>query len=338
MAARAAGASARRVELVVVAGPAEGVQPFEAALREVLVAKRLGLASARKDTLTPEEVALATTASPEEAASIVARVFVDFTAAGHATLFLIDPRRGRIHVRRVTMAHGFDVVARESTLFVVEESIDAILEGREIGVSREEYQRGVVAPPSAPAAASPPSPPAQPAADETRLMLAAGYDAVALGSGAYQHAAKLVGAARLARVRISATARVAAPLSIAGEGVQAQLWAAGVSVSGAARIFVSGNLSVSVGLGGGVDLTRVAPTVTSPDVQAAAVFWAPSPLLRTFVEIEQLFGRVSVSIAVAGEAHLLAERYTVRTGDAGRDVFVPRRLRPEAAVLVGVVF
>jgi hypothetical protein len=112
MAARAAGASARRVELVVVAGPAEGVQPFEAALREVLVAKRLGLASARKDTLTPEEVALATTASPEEAASIVARVFVDFTAAGHATLFLIDPRRGRIHVRRVTMAHGFDVVER----------------------------------------------------------------------------------------------------------------------------------------------------------------------------------------------------------------------------------
>ena len=85
-------------------------------------------------------------------------------------------------------------------------------------------------------------------------------------------------------------------------------------------------------------MTRVAPTVTAPDLQAAAVFWAPSPLLRTFVEIERLFGKISVSVALGAEALLLAERYTVRTSDSARDVFVPRRLRPEATVLVGVVF
>ena len=101
----------RRVELVV-ARPPEEMRQFEAALRDVLVTKGLGLASARKDTITPEDVALATTASVDEAASIVARVFVDFTVSGHATLFLIDPRRGRIHVRRVTLDHGFDSVAR----------------------------------------------------------------------------------------------------------------------------------------------------------------------------------------------------------------------------------
>jgi hypothetical protein len=335
VAARAAGTARpanRRVELVVVR-PTQGMQPFEAALRDVAASKSLGLASASKDTITPEDVALATTAPPDEAASIIARVFIDFTTPGHATLFLIDPRRGRIHVRRVTMNDGFDAVARESALFVIEESIDAVLEGRDIGVSREEYERSVAPPP--PVA---PSPPAPPVANGARLLLAAGYDGVALGSGAYQHAARLVGAARLARVHISAAARFAAPLSIAGDGVQAELWTGGVSVSGAAKLVGVGDLSVSVGLGGGVDLTRVAPTVTSPDVRAVAVFWAPSPLLRTFVGIEQLFGKVSVAIALGLEVHLLAERYTVRTDVAARDIFVPRRIRPEAAVLIGVLF
>ena len=290
----------------------------------------LGLTSARKDTITPEEVALATTASPDEAASIVARVFIDFTAPDHATLFLIDPRRGRIHVRRVMLDHGFDAVARESTLFVIEQSINAILEGREIGVSREEYQRSVAPPAPAPAAPSPPSvpapppsAPAPPTTSGTRLLLAGGYDGVALGSGAYQHAGKLVVAARLARVQISVAARVAAPVSIAGDGVKADLWAGGVSLAGAARLLAWGQLSISAGLGGGLDFTRIAPTVTAPDLQAAAAFWAPSPLLRTFVEIERLFGKISVSIALGAEALRCAERYTVRSRR-----FDARHLRP----------
>jgi len=320
------------------------MQHFESALRAALARKGLDLTSARKDIITPEDVALATTASPAEAASILARVYLDFTAADHATLFLIDPRRGRIHVRRVMLPHGFDAVARESTLFVIEQSINAILEGRDIGVSREEYQRGVAPAAPAPAVASPgvsaapPSAPAPPPASETRLLLAGGYDGVALGSGAYQHAAKMMAAARLTRLQVSVAARVVAPVSIAGDGVQADLWAGGVSVAGAARLAAWGPLSVSAGLGAGLDFTRITPLVTAPDLQPAAAFWAPSPLLRTFVEVERLFGKLSLSIAVGIEALLLAERYTVRTADAARDVFVPRRVRPEAALLAGVVF
>ncbi len=334
----------RRVELVV-ARPldSEELKRFETALRDVLLAKSLGLSSVRKDTVTPEDVALATTASPGDAASIAARLFIDFTAAGHATLFLIDPRRGRIHVRRVMLDHGFDAVAREGMLFVIQQSIDAILEGREIGVTREEYQRSVVVPPPPPPAPPPPTVPipprvATPPTGDRTLLLGGGYDGVAMGSGAYQHAARLVFAARLARVQIGAGARFSAPLSIAGDGVQARLWAAGVSVSGAARLLVLGNLSVSAGLGGGLDITRVEPAVTGSDLQATTVFWARGPSLRTFVEIERLFGNLSLSLVLGAEAHLLAERYTVKAGSDTRDVFVPRRLRPEAAVLVGVLF
>jgi hypothetical protein len=335
----------RRVDLVVARPPETAeMQQFEAALRGMLVAKGLGLASARKATITPEDVALATTASADEAASILARVFVDFAVPGHATLFLIDPRGGRIHVRRVTLDHGFDAVARASAVFVIEQSIDALLEGREIGVTREEYQRSVAAPAPAPAPApataapGPPSVPVPPTESRARLRLAGGYEGVAMGSAAYQHAAKILVAARFARLQVAAAARVAAPISIAGAGAQAQLWTSGFSVSGAARFLSIGNLSVSAGLGGGLDLTRVEPAVSAPNVQAAAAFWAPGPSLQTFVEIEHLFGKISVAITLGVEAHLLAERYTVRIDSEARDVFVPRRVRPQAALLVGTVF
>ena len=328
----------RRVELVIVR-PAGETPPFEAALRETLASKGLRLASVRKDVITPEEVALATTASPDEAASIVARVFVDFTAPGRATLFLIDPRRGRIHVRRVKLDHGFDAVARESALFVIGQSIDAILEGREIGVSREEYQRSVAAPTPAPAIPSPPSAPAPlPTGEGTRLLLAVGYDGVAMGSGAYQHGARLLVAARFARVQIAAAADLAAPVSIAGRDVGVRLWTLGASLSGAVSFWSLGKSSLFAGLGGAWAWTRVEPTVTASDLQPAAAFWARNPSLRMFVGIERLFGRMSVTAALGAEVHPLAERYTVRADGETRDVFVPRRLRPEAAVLAGVLF
>ena len=92
------------------------------------------------------------------------------------------------------------------------------------------------------------------------------------------------------------------------------------------------------GLGVGIDLTRVEPAVTAPDLQAAATFWAKGPSAQAFAEVERLFGKISVAVAFGAEVHFLAERYTARTASETRDVFVPRRLRPAAAVLLGVVF
>jgi hypothetical protein len=336
----------RRVELVVARPHEAGELPrFEQALRGALTARQLELGSTRKDTLSPEDVVLAITASPDEAGPVVARVFIDFVAPGHATLFLIDPRRGRIHVRRVMLDHGFDAVARESALFVIEQSLDAILEGREIGVSREEYQRSVAPPPTvtsatpSPSVAAPPivAAPERPARD-TRLVLAGGYEGVALGPAALQHAGRLALNARSDRFQVGVAARLAAPITIGADGVEAKLWAGGVDISGAARLLGSHAFSVSAALGVGLDLTHVDPRVTAPDLQATTGFWAPSPRFRTALELERLFGDISVVLAFGAEAHLLAERYTVRTGNEARDVFVPRGLRPTVALLVGVAF
>lgn len=333
--------AARQVDLIVGA-PANEMQLLEAPIREMLAAKGLEVATTRKEAVTTQDVAVAI-APPQEATRTVARVLLDFTVHGEATLLLIDPRRGRVYARRMALANGLDAVARASVRFVIEQSIDAILEGREIGVSREEFQRGVAPPPPAvappPPSAPDPAPAPVPASAPTaNQALAAGYEGVAIGSGAYQHATKVALEVRFVRFRFAAAVRVAAPVSIAGDGVQARLSTEGLSVSAARRLLGSGNLSVIAGVGVGLDVTRVEPAVTTPDLAPAAEFWARSPWLQAFAEIEQRFGRFTLAAVVGAEVHLLAERYTVRTGSEARDVFVPRRLRPAAALLVGVVF
>jgi hypothetical protein len=333
------GPARRQVELIIGAAASEAAV-LEPSIREMLVAKRLAVVTTRKAAVTAQDVAAAI-APPQEATASLARILLDFTVPGQGTLFLIDPRRGRVYVRRMALPRGLDAVARAGTRFVVEQSIDAILEGREIGVSREEFQRSVLPPPpvaETPRAPAAPAPAPAPAPPRAQLLLAAGYQLVAMGSGEYQQGAKVALAARIARVQISAAASLAAPLSIAGDGVQARLSTGGVRLSAAVRLLGPGSLSVFTGLAAGLDLTRIEPTVTTPALQPATAFWATGPSLQPFAELERMFGRISVALAVGAEVHLLAERYTVRTGTETLDVFVPGRLRPAADLLVGVSF
>jgi hypothetical protein len=341
--ARTAGAAtpesrpgARQVDLIVAA-PANDMKLVEPPIREMLAAKGLAVATTRKTVVSTEDVAAAI-APPAEAAPTLARVLLDFTMPGQATLLLIDPRRGRVYARRMALANGLDAVARARVRFVVEQSIDAILDGRAIGVSREEFQRSVAPPPAPaepPAAAAPAPVPAQPT---RQLLLAGGYEGVAAGSGEFQHAGKLVVGVRATHVQVTAAFRLAAPLSIDGDGAQARLSSGGISASAVGRFANAGDFSFAAGLGVGLDMTRVEPTVTAPDLEPAGAFWALGPWLEPFAELERLFGSISVAVAVGAEIHPLAERYTVKTATDTRDVFVPWRIRPAAALLVGVVF
>ena len=331
----------------MLGAPANEAELLVPSIREMLAAKGLEVVTTRKTVVTAQDVAAAI-APPNEAMPSLARVLLDFTIPGQATLFLIDPPRGRVYVRRMALAHGLDAVARASVRFVIEQSIDAILEGREIGVSRDEFQRSgaLAAPPAAPApqppapvASVPAAPPApQPAPPRTQLQVAAGYQLQVMGSGEFQHAGKLAVAARFERVVIAAAARVAAPITITGDGVRAQLTTAGVSASGAARFLDAGGFSALAGLGAGLDFTRVAPAVTTTDLTSASAFWALGPSLTPFAAIERLFGELSIAIAAGAEIHLLDERYAVKTATETREVFVPGRVRPQIEALLGIAF
>jgi hypothetical protein len=337
--------ASRQVELVIGATTNEA-DLLESSVGDLLKAKGLTVEATREKAVTAQDVAAAI-APPKEATPSLARILVDLSAPRQATLFLIDPRRGRVHVRRMPLAHGLDAVARASVRFVVEQSIDAILEGRDIGVSREEFQRSTL--PPAPAAevspvapVLPPPPPAPsaptPSPPGRQWLVAGGYEAVAMGSGEVQQALEISVSRRLAILHLGVAARFAAPTSVSGDGAEARLSTEGASVWGAAEPLASENLSLRAGLGAGLDFTRVAPAVTTAGLQPAAAFWAASPWLQPFAALEWTLGRISVAISVGAELHPLDERYTVKNGAQASDVFVPWRLRPAGALLVGVAF
>jgi hypothetical protein len=333
--ARPAGKS---VELIIGASASEA-DLLEPSINDMLAPKGLAVVTTRKEVVTAQDVAAAI-APPKEATPSVARVLLDFAASEQATLFLIDPRRGRVFVRRLALPHGLDAVARASVRFVVEQSIDAILEGRDIGVSREEFERSALAPPSVAPPPPPPAPqpPPPPLAARTQWLLAAGYEGLVMGSGEYQQGARLLVAARFARVQVAVAARLALPMSVAGNGAEARLWTGGAGVSASAELLAVAKFSLGAGLGAGLDLTHVAPSVTTPGLEPAAGFWAPGPWVQPFAALERRFGGVSLGLAVGAELHPLAEKYTVKNGSETSDVFVPWRLRPEAALLVGGAF
>jgi hypothetical protein len=334
----------RQVELVIGATTNEA-DLLESSIRDLLKTKRLAVVASREKAVTAQDVAAAI-APPQEATPSLARVLVDLSAPGQATLFLIDPRRGRVHVRRMPLAHGLDAVARASVRFVVEQSIDAILEGRDIGVSREEFQRSALpapeAPPEAPmvtpAVSAPTAAPPTPAPPGRSWSAAAGYEAVALGAGVYQQAGKVSVSRRFTAVEVAAAVRLAAPISLAGDGARARLATGGGSLWAAGRLLTFGELALSAGLGAGLDVIRVEPAVSTSTLQAAPAFWASSPSVQAFASLEWTFGRISVALAGGAELHPLAERYTVKNGTQTSEVFVPWRLRPAGALLVGVAF
>ena len=101
---RASRPATRQVDLIVGAAASE-TQLLEPPIREMLTAKGLEVSSVRKGAVTAQDVAAAI-APPQEETSTLARVLLDFTIPGQATLFLIDPRRGRVYVRRMALARA----------------------------------------------------------------------------------------------------------------------------------------------------------------------------------------------------------------------------------------
>src|SRR5262249_39056964 len=135
----------------------------------------------------------------------------------------------------------------------------------------------------------------------------------ALGSGEFQHAAMIAVALRWTQLQVAGAVRLAAPMSITGDGAQARLTTVAFGASAAGRFPFGGDFALVTGVGAGLDVTRVEPTVTGTDLQPAAAFWARGPWLQPFAELERLFGRLALAVVVGAEIHPLAERYTVRT-------------------------
>jgi hypothetical protein len=350
----------RRVELIT-AGDPDQTRRLQRALEDAFAARGLATIVEQRTRITSADVvdpapralpapATATaTATAPAPPTFAVRVLIDLTSARAATVTLTDGACRHIYVRHLVLARGFDAVARESLLFVVERSVAAMLAGQTIGVSREEYQEEYQIDVARAASANAPTPPgvtppptslplaiAAASAPRLPMTLSAGYQIAALGSDTYPHSLDLRFGLGLGRLRMAADLGLAAPFTVGDGDTGARLFNGAARVSLAAPLLSRRGLSLCAGLGAGLDLTRVRPGVTSPALRASAPFWAADLALRVFVDVEQRVGRWAIDLIVGADAYPTAERYLVAGPTGDNPVFVARQLRPVAALLFGV--
>ncbi len=126
----------RRVE-VVAAGERNVTAVLEPRLRLLLQDYPVALFFAVATDFRPRDVF----ASGNDAC--LARIWLDARVSTRAVIYLVDDAHERFLVRVVPLEHGYDEVAQESLGTIVQSSIEALLAGASVGVTRRDAEAQV---------------------------------------------------------------------------------------------------------------------------------------------------------------------------------------------------
>ena len=75
--------------------------------------------------------------------SLFANLWIDAAADHEVKLYITDAATERVFVRRIGLDHGLDNVALESLALVAQSSLEALLAGKLIGVTRNDYEQSL---------------------------------------------------------------------------------------------------------------------------------------------------------------------------------------------------
>jgi len=326
----ATAAEPQSVEVVIAAEPAVSESVFTV-LRDSLGRRGLDVDATVVPRIDPLQ--LVRPSAGGLATGSVARVWLDL-AAKQPTLYLIAEPSGLIYVRPLAVHAEPDTVELELIRFVVDSAVQAILEGRALGISRDEFERSL-APPVVTRPAPGPLPPA-PAARKARpkWTIAAGYSGAMLASGVVAHGPELGTEVLWPRLRLGITFLQRFPVTLTSPDVSAILVSSGVRMFAAVPAPMGTRLRASFGIGAGLDVTRVAPGGTG----ARPTFWVADPLVLAIATLQRSFGRVIAAVDAGVDFDLLAPRYSAIRPDETVVIWTPQRWRPFATARLGVVF
>ncbi len=319
---------------VLIAGVNAEVSALAEALNDPLgrlnVALHVRLRRGQGTALDPAEVA-----NPSARATpAVARMWFDLTEPGQAALYITDGGWKRIYVRRVLLPHGLDEVAREELTYIARSSVETLLAGGQIGVTREEFQRQLPSAtglPPAEAATPVPSPHWGIAAGvsyETRGFAPASPVTHGPGVGVSGSSlAGVVGPVVIASAQWDWTRHVRTEL------VTARLDGGALRLGAGADWHLGRSFRVCGLVGGGVDLVHVDPgRAADGTVQPSAPFWATDPVLRGSLALGLDIGELTAWLTLGTDVAARSSRYVVLLDGARVDVLTPWRWRPWARV------
>ncbi|MES1172411.1 MAG: hypothetical protein ABUL77_04165 [Bacteroidota bacterium] len=311
------------IAIVIAAGDAPAKAALTASLRRSL--ERLGgqVTFGEVDAMNPRDVAAVIAHG-----AVAVNVWIDFAVPRKATIYVTEGKS--VYVRPLVLDHGLDPVALDLLEVVVTGSVDTLLAGRPLGVSREEFTRSLQ-PPPAPAREDE----APATARGRRVFSLAGlYEGLAVARDQLVHGPGVLLGMDQGYFRFGLGLHGHLPYEVTAAGTTVRLIPEGVRLS-VGRLFAAGaGVAIVIAVGAGVDITHVRARPNQPDVTAAAAFTAVDPVVRPTVTVERRWGGMAAGIVLGLDVDLVRPHYVLQSTTGRRPLWTPSPLRPVAALVV----
>jgi hypothetical protein len=332
--------SSRGEVKVIVAGSDQAFSAIAKSLTESLSFIAVAPQFERAASVDPRNVA----ENQPPAQPLLARLWIDAGTDREVILYITDAATSRVFVRRIALDQGLDTVAVEGLAFVAQSSLEALLTGKLIGMTRDDFEHSLDAatPPTVvrtPAVEKPvvPSPELSganlAAPPLSSWHLGAGYELEVWDGATVRHALDLGLDHERGTLRFEIGLFGTWPIEFHSGDSGASLFSSGVRL-GVSRPFApTSHLRLVPGLGFAVELTRVHPELAALDAQPEPTYFAVDPTVRAVLGVEQTLGRWSLRGICGADILARPVHYVVTRPTATETVATPWRLRP----FVGIV-
>jgi hypothetical protein len=327
---------------VLIAGSDQEISLMAEALDDQLRRLEVRLRIRTRRGQTPKVKVEEVLRPSEQAAAAVARMWFDLTESGQAALYITDGEWKRVYVRRLPLPHGLDEVAREQLTYIARTSLETLLAGGEIGVTREEFTRQLparVPPPKT--KTKPPRPAREPSwRPGVGAFYQAGYYAdrvpVMHGPGLY---AGLLRSGSSLRPRLTLSGELYLEQRAENADVMARLNGSRLHLDLGFELDLGHVLFFGVLLGGGADLIRVTPErARDQTVSLSSQFWSIDPLVGLSLGLGYELGRLKAGLAGGTELATRSSHYVLWRDGERLLIYSPNRVRPWARLELGWEF
>ena len=272
--------------------------------------------------------------------ALFANLWIDAAADRDVILYITDAATERVFVRRIGLEHGLDKVAVEGLAFVAQSSLEALLAGKLIGMTRDDYEHSLEEAAPRPAPKQAPAPTLRPSEQGPRNLrlfhwqVSAGYELQAWDGSTMRHAATVGIDYERRRFRFAIDLFGILPIHFHGGESGATLISSGARLGVSRPLALSHQLRLVPGLGFAMELTHIRPELSSPAASPAAASFAFDPTIRAVLGIERSWGRWSLR-GILGLDFMARPVHYVVTRDANTEVVrTPWRERPFGAVVL----
>ena len=279
--------------------------------------------------------------------SLLAYLWIDAATDREVTLYITDAATQRVFVRRISLDHGVDAVAVEGLAFVAQNSLEALMAGKLIGMSRDDYEhsldaaapRTVVRPPVAENAAV--SPPVLKGTNQSFAPTSswrpwAGYELQGWNRVTIRHEADLGISCQCSTLRLGMSLFATWPIQFHSGDSGASLFSSGGRLDVSRPFSPTRNLRVVPGLGFAVEATRVRPDLNAPNAQPASPYFALDPTVRADLGMEHSWGRWSLRGIFGADFAVRPVQYVITRQTETATVATPWRVRPFVSIAVAV--